>query len=244
MGSTIYIAASGAEARLRQLEMVANNLANLHTDGFKADRTSFESFFEGALGGDEKTAGAAGGVYVSTGETGFDASSGPIRRTDKALDVAIEGDGYFVVETDRGDRYTRAGSFRVDPDGQLVTPSGDPVLGSDGPLEISGPGARILGNGDVVDRFGAVVGTLRVVAFDDEGVLAKQGDGLFVPRNGERPDDVDRPALIEGSVEASNVQPTAEMANLVVLQRAFEASLQAMKRDDEATERLIQEISQ
>lgn len=245
MGSTVYIAASGAEARLRQLELVANNLANVHTDGFKADRSTFKAFFEGALadanGGE--TTGAAGGVYVSTADGGFDHSSGPIRRTGGALDVAIQGDGYFVVETDQGDRYSRAGSFMVNGAGQLVTARGNPVLGDAGPIEISGAGARILGNGDVVEN-GQVVGTLRLVEFEEKNSMVKQGDGLFVAKDGIDPEDADRIALIEGSVESSNVQPTAEMANLVILQRAFEAAIQAMQQDDEATESLIQEISQ
>lgn len=244
MGSTVYIAASGAEARLRQLEMVANNLANAHTDGFKADRSTFKTFFEGVLADQEgeRMPGAAGGVYVAPSEAGFDDSAGPVRRTGGALDVAIEGRGYFVVETEAGERFSRAGSFKVDPDGQLVTASGSPVLGTDGPIEISGAAARILASGDVVDA-GAVVGTLRVVDFEGDDALSKQGDGLFVAREGRTPEDVERLALLEGTVEASNVQPTAEMANLVILQRAFEASIQAMQRDDQATERLIQEIS-
>jgi len=245
MGSTIYIAASGAEARLRQLELVANNLANANTDGYKADRSTFQTFFEGALAGPDgsTTEGAAGGVYVSASDAGFDHSAGPIRRTGGALDVAIAGDGYFVVETRQGERYSRAGSFSVNNEGQLVAASGDPVLGAGGPIDISGADARILGNGDVVEN-DVVVGSLRVVEFEDEDSLIKQGNGLFASKGGAEPDDVEGPALIQGSVEASNVQPTAELANLVVLQRAFEASLQAMQRDDEATQRLIQEISQ
>jgi len=245
MGSTIYIAASGAEARLRQLELVANNLANANTDGFKADRSTFQTFFESALVGQDggTTEGAAGGVYVAASDAGFDHSAGPIRRTGGALDVAIEGDGFFVIETGRGEHYSRSGSFAVNKEGQLVGASGDPVLGTNGPIELTGSDARILGNGDVMEN-DFVVGTLRVVEFENKYSLIKQGDGLFTSGDGAGPDDVEQVALIERSVEASNVQPTAELANLVILQRAFEASLQAMQRDDEATQRLIQEISQ
>lgn len=245
MGSTMYIAASGAEARLRQLELVANNLANANTDGYKADRTAFESFFEGALSEEPggNTSGTAGGVYVSTSEVGFDHAPGPIRRSGGSLDVAIEGPGFFVVETDQGERYSRAGSFTVNGEGQLVTSRGNPVLGTGGPIDISSSGARIIGNGDVVEN-NIVVGSLRIVDFAEKNGLAKQGGGLFEARPGYEAEDVDQVALIEGSVETSNVKPTAEMATLVILQRAFEASIQAMQRDDQATESLIREISQ
>ena len=116
------------------------------------------------------------------------------------------------------------------------------MLGAGGPISISGSGARILGNGDVLDA-GAVVGTLRVVRFDDDTSLTKQGDGLFVAAPDSDPTEADQTTLVVGSVESSNVQPVVEMANLVILQRAFEASIQAMQRDDQATARLIEEIS-
>ncbi len=246
MGSSIYVAASGAEARLRQLELVANNLANANTDGYKADRAAFQSFFQSALSDQdgERTQGPAGGVYVAAGAAGFDQSAGPVRRTGAALDVAIEGEGYFVVGTEQGERYSRVGSFSVNSKQQLVGPHGKPVLGDGGPIQVSGTQTRILGNGDIVDSDDATVGTLRVVTFGDKQALFKQGDGLFAAKEGHSPKAVDTVTLVEGSVESSNVQPTAEMANLVILQRAFEAAIQAMQRDDEATGRLIREISQ
>jgi flagellar basal-body rod protein FlgF len=245
VGSSIYIAASGAEARLRQLELVANNLANVNTDGYKADRTTFETFYESALTGQngERTQGPSGGVYVSTSGAAFDRSSGPVQQTGAPLDVAIEGNGYFVIKTEQGERYSRSGSFTIDAQGQLVSAHGNPVLGKGGPINVSGSNPHILANGDVVAD-DETVGTLRVVKFGAGRALFKHGNGLFASRQGAKPRDVEELALSERSVEGSNVQPIAEMAYLVVLQRAFDAAIMAMQRDDEATERLIQEISQ
>jgi len=245
VGSNIYVAASGAEARLRQLELVANNLANVNTNGYKADRAAFETFYESALmdtNGDP-TQGVSGGVYVSASDAGFDRTPGPVKQTGSPLDVAIEGKGYFALKTELGERYSRAGSFRIDAQGQLVSERGNPVLGTGGPINVSGANPHILGNGDVIAD-DITVGTLRVVEFGIGRALFKQGDGLFAARQGSAPRNVERLALVERSVEGSNVRTTAEMANLVILQRAFEAAIQAMQRDDEATGRLIQEISQ
>ena len=123
MGSNIYVAASGAAARLQQLEIVANNLANAESVGFKADRAIFRTALEAALSQreGEPTDGAPGGVYVEVGETGFNPAPGPIRSTGAPLDVAIDGEGFFVVTTPEGERYTRAGAFQLDRDQQLLS---------------------------------------------------------------------------------------------------------------------------
>ena len=251
MGSNVFVAASGAEARLRQLELVAHNLANAESIGYKADRAVFHAAVEAALAAaeGEQTGGAGGGVYVRVGDTGHDHSAGPVKRTGAALNAAIDGPGFFVIDTPRGERYTRAGNFSVDAQGRLVMPSGDPVQGDGGPIQISGP-ARILPTGDVVEERilpgetePRVVGTLRVVRFEEPNQLVKDGYGLFDAPEALEPQAA-APSLIEGSLEGSNVQPVVELARLMILQRAFEASMQAMQRDDSATERLIQEISQ
>lgn len=253
MGSNVYVAASGAEARLRQLELVANNLANAESVGYKADRPIFHAAVEAAIQNAEGDAapGAAGGVYVRIGETGFDYSSGPLKRTGSPLDVAIDGEGFFAVDTPEGERYTRAGSFQLDTGGVLVTAGGQPVLGDGGPIEITSTTARITANGDVVDdreptpgELPAVLGTLRVVEFEELDRLTKAGDGLFRAPADVEPVDSEFPALLPGSLEGSNVKPVVELATLMILQRAFEASMEAMQRDDQATQRLIQEISQ
>ena len=244
MGSNVYISAAGAAARLQQLEIVANNLANSQSTGFKADRPIFEAAFASALQQEEGfTRGAPGGVYVRVGETGFDHAPGPIVQTGAPLDVAVDGRGFFVVGTREGDRYTRAGSFVIDADKRLVTPAGHPAKGGGGPIRVTGGDVRIRANGDIVDAEGSPLGRLRIVEFADPSRLSKTGDGLFRAPEDMPPEKVATPTLLEGSLEGSNVQPVVEMATLMILQRAFDASMQAMQLEDQATERLIQEIS-
>lgn len=247
VGSNLYISTSGAVARLQQLDTVANNLANAESTGFRADRAIFEAALAAQVPQEpgKRTPGVAGGVYVGVGGTDFDRSQGPIRRTGAPLDVALDGDGFFVVETpDGGEQYTRAGSFALGPDKRLVTIDGQPVLGASGPIEVSGSGIHIQSNGDVTDGEGVVSGTLRIVEFEDPSVLSKLGNGLLQAAGGVEPEDVEDPALIEQSLEGSNVQPVVELAALLTLQRAFEASMQAMQSEDSATRKLIQEMSE
>jgi len=246
VGSNLYISTSGAIARLRQLDTLANNLANTESTGFKADRAIFEVALEAQLDREpgNPTPGAAGGVYVGVNGTDFDRAPGPIRNTGAPLDVALDGPGYFAVEAPEGERYTRAGSFAIDRDNQLVTIEGRAVLGEGGPIVVSGSGIHIRSNGDVANAQGVVSGTLRIVDFEDPSVLSKTGNGMLRAANGVTPEDVDAPVLIEKSLEGSNVQPVVELAALMTLQRAFEASMQAMQSEDQATERLIQEMSQ
>lgn len=245
MGSNVYIAASGALSRLRQLEVVANNLANADTAGFKADRAVFRSAFESAAGEGAagETGGPGAGVYVRVDEVGWNDARGGLISTGAALDAAIDGPGFFVLETAEGEAYTRAGSFVIGPEGDLMTPDGRKVLGDGGPIRVSRAGARIRANGDIVDERGGVLGSLRVVEFESPAALSKLGAGAFRAPEGVTPDDVDAPSLHEGSLEASNVQRVVELANLMVIQRAFDASIKAMQSDDGATERLIKEMS-
>ncbi len=245
MGSNIYISASGAVTRLRQLEMVANNLANSETVGFKADRALFHAALASTAVPREEdgASGPPGGVYVEMGEVRPDHSRGPVASTGAALDAAIDGGGFFVVETPDGERYTRAGSFVLGPEGDLTTREGHPVLGAGGPINITSPGTHIQANGDLVDTNGQVNATLRVVEFEDPSALAKLGSGLFSAPPELEPIEVESPALHTGSVEGSNVKPVVELAVLMLLQRAFDASMQAMQADDQATNRLIQEMT-
>lgn len=245
MGGSIYISSSGAVSRLNQLEILANNLANAETVGFKSDQPVFQAALEGALVDAEgaPAPGAPVQTYVATREIATDHGQGPVSRTDRDLDVALQGPGFFTVSTPAGVRYTRAGSFRVSPDGLLATPDGHPVLGEGGPIQAGDRPVRIGSAGQVVDDRGSELGRLRVETFDDPSLLLKEGASLFRAP----PDAVGLPAervsMVPGALEQSNVQSVRELANLMILQRSYEASMQALRADDEATERLLQEMS-
>ena len=172
------------------------------------------------------------------------AMSASLKIHDAILRAAIEGNGYFEIETSKGSRYTRAGSFAIASDGTLVTQAGNPVLGAGGPIATGDGGATILPSGDVIDRKGLALGRLRVVEFQDQNALEPEGANLFVLRQGAAPpSQVADLRVAPGSLEHSNVQPVAELASLVLLQRAFEVSARSIQSDDESTKRLIEEMS-
>ncbi|MDJ0847864.1 MAG: flagellar basal-body rod protein FlgF [Myxococcota bacterium] len=243
MGSDIYVAASGATARLRDLEVVSNNLANADTIGFKRNRAQFRTALESLLQERDgsRIGGAAGRAYVGLRSPGPDFAQGPTTDTGAPLDVAIRGEGFFAVETPQGPRYTRAGSFQVASDGKLVDREGRPVLGRSGPLRVGGSPVEILASGEIVDDRGLPRGRLAVFRFEDPGVLVKEGLAIF-RADGVEPEAARDAELAPRSLERSNVKAVEELARLIVLQRAFDASMQTLRRQDESIERLLQEV--
>jgi flagellar basal-body rod protein FlgF len=245
VSGNLYVSASAALARLRQLDVVANNLANVDTAGFKRDFATFESVLESSvqdLSG-RATPGATGRVFVDTSGVGTDFARGAVQQTGGALDVAIDGAGFFEVQTPEGPRYTRAGSFEVDASGQLVTTAGHPVQGEGGPIAIGDRPVSFTASGELVDDTGDAVGRLKVVRFDDPSKLTKEGTNLFVATPGTAPLAIDDADFLPGTVEVSNVQPVRELAQMVILQRAFDSAMQVLAADDRATGRLLQEIA-
>jgi len=244
MGSNAYISASGASAQLRDLDVVANNLANTSTPGFKRSQSIFRSVLESSLrnadGGLQP--GAKGSAFVSTDLVGADFSSGSAQQTGSPLHAMIEGPGFFEVETSRGVRYSRAGNFIVNREGQLSTPNGDPVLGQAGPITIPDGNALILPTGDVTDRNGNIFGRLKVVDFEDLQKLEREGESVFRAGDEAGLSEIASPKLIPETIEGSNVNTARELAAMVILQRAFETNLRSMQVDDETTQRLIEGI--
>ncbi len=245
MSGNLYVSASAALARLRQLDVVANNLANADTAGFKRDYATFEAVLESSvqdLAG-RAAPGAPGRVFVDTAGVGTDHSRGSVQQTGGALDVAIDGEGYFELQTPGGVRYTRAGAFEVDRSGQLVTPDGDAVQGEGGAITIGDRPVSFTASGELVDDSGEVVGRLKVVRFGDLSKLTKEGANHFVATPGAGPTPVEDADFLPGTVEVSNVQPVRELARMVILQRAFDSAMQVLAADDRATGRLLQEIA-
>ena len=244
MANNGYISASGATAKLRDLDVVSNNLANSGTPGFKRGESIFRAVLEASLrdaAGDLQP-GATSSAFVSTELVGTDFARGSAESTGSPLHAMIDGPGFFEIETEQGARYTRAGNFIVNRLGQLAAPTGEPVQGEGGPILIPDGLARIEPTGEITDRDGNVVGKLKVVAFEDLQALVKEGQSVFRPEEGDDPTAVETPALIPGSIEGSNVDSARELAILVMLQRAFETNVRAMQADDETTQSLIEGI--
>ena len=222
MSEGIWSALAGAVGQLTALEVAANNVANASTPGYRADHVVFREYLGRAAAARGRPppgmrSNAIGAIMTT-------ATQGNIVQTGRELDVALRGDGYFVVKTPRGERYTRLGSFQVARDGALVTRDGDPVLGSDHkvvrvPREAGG--ARILADG-TVEWSGGRAGELLCVSFDRKVVLEKEGSVLLRPSAPASPSPV-RMSLEPGALEQSNMSAVKGMMDIVGASRGFEA---------------------
>lgn len=248
MNRSIYTMTSGGIAAMARLDQVAQNVANVSTPGYKAGRLVFR-----VRPLDETAAGPTTAPFARTAnqvtevETVRDFSTGPIRMSGNPLDVAINGDGFFVVSTPRGERYTRQGTFSMDEEGFLVTHAGERVQGDGGEINLRGSGngsvATIGEDGTVtVDR--SQVGRLKIVSFGDEPKLVPEGNALFSAAPGTFPTPVEQSnvRLAPEAYEGANVDAVAGMIELVDVTRGFETYMSAMKRLDEVVQRAINDI--
>jgi flagellar basal-body rod protein FlgF len=243
MSAALYLSSVGARARMSQLEMVSNNLANADTPGYKADEPLFSAALGMALEGENGRRHEGALQFVTTPETRVRHESGPLAHTGRNLDVAIQGDGFFLVQTPEGIRYTRAGALSVNADGKLAGPGGHALMGTSGPISAGSGGVRVERDGSVVSDAGAVLGRLQLEEFLEPEKLQKQGESLFVAPIDLVGIPVDGPQLEVGSLEQSNVEPVHELAKLLILQRAYDASMQALATDDRVSGRLIEEMT-
>jgi flagellar basal-body rod protein FlgG len=259
----IYAAVSGAMAQNSRLDTIANNLANVNTTAFKKDRQVFseylsaherppdlanvprvtasvESFYD-MQGGDT--------AYVNPSGTYTNHEQGTLRPTGSALDLAIEGRGFFEVLTPQGIRFTRAGSFQIDANGQLVTKEGHPVLkeGQNDPaqriIQLQGRNLTVAASGDMFDG-GNAVGKLAVSDFAILDDLQKVGNSLYTLKAnaGSGPLAARESRVQQGFVEGSNVNVVEEMADMITANRVFEATQQAIKAEDSMDDKLINQV--
>jgi flagellar basal-body rod protein FlgG len=240
----IYTIASGGVAAMARLDAAAQNLANVGTAGYKAERVAFalRPLAAGPAGVDPVLSRTA--AQVQHAATVRDFSQGPVRTTGNPLDVAIAGSGFFAVQTARGERFTRQGNFQRDAEGFLATASGDRVM-SDQQTDIRlGDGPVEIGQDGTVRAEGAVVARLRVVAFGDRPGLVPEGRALFVPAPGAvgRAFAAAETRLVPGALEGANVDAVRGLVDLVELTRGFESYMKALQRLDEVTARSIGDV--
>jgi flagellar basal-body rod protein FlgF len=220
MDNASYVALARQSALQRALDVTANNVANLRTTGFKAEKVQFEEYMQALKSPGMKQAPLSSVLDVGTVT---DMSTGPLETTGNSLDFAILGDGFFAVQTDGGVRYTRGGSFRMDENGALVTQDGKPVLDTGGsPIQLEGASGPVTVNGTgEISSNGAVLGQLGVVGFADPQSLVHEGNGLF------KSDSVPTAApvsIVQGMLESSNAQPIVEITRMIDILRNFESA--------------------
>jgi len=242
----LYTSASGLLAGLKQQEVLADNLANVETAGYKADATTLHDFrrlLVREIGGGDFTVGPfrtrligqpGSGTFLNAQITDFD--QGTIVRTDGPLDLALQGDGYFVIRTPDGERLTRDGRFRLDAEGRLTTSDGyfvlgengdDPIVVPAGKVEISAQGTIIV-EGQEIDQI-----RLRTAA------LTRDGNTRYIATGAQEPAT---PAVRQGEIERSNVDPVKALTTSVGVMQAYTSAQRAFQLQLETLNRAVNEI--
>jgi flagellar basal-body rod protein FlgG len=237
----IQVAGSALQPMLDRLEVIANNLANIHTTGFKRD-SAFARVLQTAEGNRTR-----GNVEKFDSEQYTDFTEGSLTQTNNPLDFAIQGRGFFAVETPQGARFTRNGNFMLSVDGTVTTQNGYPVLGTNGRLQL--PNLQRLAQGQIaVSQQGEItvdkqaVGALRVVSFDNLAGLKKEGNSIFSASGDARMLDLDKnlTAVRQGFLEESNVDGIEEMITMIELTRNFESSQRVIQQQDATLDKALE----
>ncbi|MEO1199290.1 MAG: flagellar basal-body rod protein FlgF [Pseudomonadota bacterium] len=232
MENASLINLSSQVALRRQLDVVANNLANLNTSGFKAEQMMFEEYLMPVAEMDMPRRRDRPMSFVHDLATVRSFEPGRMQPTDNPFDVAIEGDGWFVVQTPDGERYTRSGNFTMSTEGDLITPGGYPVMGANGPTRFGPDDSDILiGRDGTIASNQGEIGQLRVVRFETNMDLVPAGDTMF--ETDADPLPAANARVQQGMLERSNVQPIIELSHLIEVTRAYESSVSNQRRLDD-----------
>jgi flagellar basal-body rod protein FlgF len=235
MNAAMYKAVSGSVAQMRRLDIATQNLANLKTPAFKGQRLAFGEMFASQPPADP----TGGSVAIAEQRTDF--SQGEIQHTGNDFDLALDGEGFFVLKGRFGPRYTREGTFTRASDGTMMNSAGEPVMGVGGePIRITGHKVEVNAEGVVRTEEGEM-GRLKIVRFGDRRVLSKEPRGLYRAPETIKPEPAAEYRVLQGSVEQSNVNPIDAMVALITLHRQFEAYSKVMQMMDGATARMLSE---
>jgi flagellar basal-body rod protein FlgF len=249
MENALLIGLSRQTVLERQLDVVANNIANVNTAGYKADSSLFEQYLmpvaheDNFVGGDRRLS------YVQDRGTYRNFAQGPTEITKNPLDVAIDGSAFLVVQTPAGERYTRDGGLQLNNQGQLVTVAGNPVLGNSGPIvfqptdhdiNITPDGTITVVEGN--NRTDSIRGKLRLVSFPDAQKMLKEGLNLYAAGEGSPQPDT-KSVVRQGFIEKSNVNAVAEMSRMIEVTRAYTQISTLLQQQHDLHKTAIQQLA-
>ena len=230
MDSGFYAACTALMARTNSLDAIANDLANTNTTGFRGQQDTFGSVMAAAGAEPDSLLNQATNNYGILGETTLDLTQGSLTKTGNPLDVAIQGTGFFTVQTANGPMYTRDGAFKESAAGQLVTASGDAVMGTQGVLQLPAGSVSISPDG-TISANGAVVGKLAVVEFPAGTAIQSAGRTYYTAPAGTAK-AATKSQLEQGALENSNVNPVTSVVALINAQRAADQVRRALTMFD------------
>jgi flagellar basal-body rod protein FlgF len=240
MDNTLLVSLSHQLAAYRSMDVIANNLANLSTPAFKRETAKFEEFVQQVAPSEGQTGPQTVSFVKDTGMV-RDLNEGRLERTGAPFDLALSGNGYFAVQTAAGERYTRNGHLSLDGDGQLITDSGDPILGDGGPITITSDDGdiHIAADGTISGAKGQI-GKLRVVDFADDRALQKQGASLY--STSQSPAAATDARIVQGTLESSNVEPVIEISHMIDVMRAYQATATLSQSQEDLMRQAIDKL--
>lgn len=243
MQNAILIGVSRQTALARELDVIANNVANINTNGFKARQARFQEYVMPKASAEAFPRADRKLSYVVDSGTPLDLSNGTIERTGNPLDVAVSGNAFIAVQTAAGERYTRNGALQVDGQGRLVTSDGHAVMGDNGPISFSPQetGAAVGADGTVSTNQGQR-GKIRLVRFADAKSLENAGGNLFSSTAAPQPAGP-LARLETGAIERSNVKPVLEMSRLIDVNRTYTMVSGMVQRLDDLKRSAIQRLA-
>lgn len=247
MENALLIGLSRQMSLRREMEVVANNVANLNTTGFKGDTAIFEEYLMPGARADQFSRPDQKLSYVLDRSTWHDMSQGPVHQTGNPLDVAIDGQAFMVVQTPRGERYTRNGSMQINAAGELVTSEGFRVLGDAGPIQFQPNDTNILiGRDGSIAVSGSARGKLRLVNFDAPHRLQKDGSSTFrAPDNVQAiPATADTVNVIQGSIEQSNVRGVLAMTRMIEVSRTYSQVSTVLQNQSELRRSAVDKLAE
>jgi flagellar basal-body rod protein FlgF len=245
-----YTGASGMNAQQNRLDAISNNLANVDTTGYKRDITVSKAFPELLLRrtnadgvyktpfGSADAAPVIGklGLGVETNENYTDFEQGSFKATDTHTDMALGGQGFFVVKTPDGDRYTRNGNFFLGKEKILETKDGYPVMGEKGLIHLDDDKFIVREDGKIFSADNREIDRVKIVRFDNERYLKKTGESMYTENDISGPSHVaegdERPRILQGFTETSNVNVVNEMVQMIEVNRAYEANQKTITSED------------
>lgn len=227
------------------MDIIANNLANLSTSGFKSERPVFEDYVMPLATADDESGAAAEIHYVHDTALFRDFVEGPQKTTGNPLDLSINGKGWFVLEGEEGELYTRNGHFRLDPEGRVVAASGDPLLTENGPIVLAPgeTGLHVAEDGTVTTSLGAK-GRLQVVRFENEPLLEKRESGVFAATPDQNPEPAENFRVSQGILEGSNVNAIQEITSMIQVTRAYTTAARTLEDANTLRQSAIEKLGQ
>ncbi|MGB6538807.1 MAG: flagellar basal-body rod protein FlgF [Xanthobacteraceae bacterium] len=251
MENALLVGLSRQIALTHDLDVVANNIANIDTTGYKADNALFSQYLMPNARDGDFAATDRRIDFVTDRASWIDFSEGAIQRTGSPLDVAIKGDGYLVVQTPRGTRYTRNGALMTNAAGQLVTDEGYPVLGENGPITFQNTdhNINISPSGIITVREGTSTiesprGRLRLVAFNPQSPLQKDSDSMFVAPPGVNPSAPVSSSFVQGAIEKSNVNAVAEISRMIQITQSYTDIANVLEQQSDQRKNALTTLSQ